>query len=219
MAGNFIKHPRRMVVVIAAELNLPFSCSLKANDELEVKMKKFIASILAIALVLSCSATAFADYDNTDNGYIASSEQNIVPSVPQQLISRPNALNPNVIVTRGSTLPTEAYEFDGTSPYSGSFSGVSGGLYTNYYFTGHTKYYVSFDNVSVTSNCNFVFYLYDMTTRSMVGAAKSYSFSSSSSSNEAYASYNTYADHNYCVFFRTDYTARASGNIYVSYAY
>lgn len=177
-------------------------------------MKKKIIAMLLVLTMAVCAFPMSAFADNSEKNFFAdTSNVNL-----QCIVSKPTPMN-SFCITRGTSLPTEKYVFDGTTPYKGSFSDVSAGIYTNYYFTGYTKYNVSFTNVSATANCNLIFYLYNMTTGTMVGTAKKVAISSSSSDNEAYASYDAIANSKYCVFFRTDRNASISGNIKVSYSY
>lgn len=177
-------------------------------------MKKKLVALLLVLTMALCLFPASAFADNGEKNFVV--ETSNVNS--QRMVSRPTPLNP-LNITRGTNLPTDKYVFQGTEPYKGSFSDVSAGIYTNYYFSGYTKYNVSFTNVSATGNCNLIFYLYNMTTGTMVGQAKSVAISSDTSYNEAYASFTTIASSNYCVFFRTDNSKSISGNIKVTYSY
>lgn len=187
-------------------------------------MKKVISLLLCVVLVFSLSATAFADSEYELNTadlvdpaiQYESDAQNSINEL-QTVITYGNSLNPTFI-TRGTSRPTSAYTFDETNPYSASFSGVSAGIYSSYYFTGHTKYNVSFRNVTVSANCNFIFYLYDMTGGYIVNNTSEVGFTKGTN-NEAYASYDTIGDHCYYVFCRTNSTATASGTMKVSYSY
>ncbi len=186
-------------------------------------MKKIVSTLLAIAMLFSCSVNAFADYDLQD-----SKPEQVSSAIAQEkamannaansqcLVSRPTPLNPQNI-TRGVSKPTQKYTFSGYNPYYGSFTDVCGGIYTNYYFTGYSIYNVGFTGVSVSSDCTFYYSLIDMETGNSVGGLKKASFSADSS-NEAGSSYDVLPDHKYCVFFRTDYSASASGTVSVSYS-
>lgn len=186
-------------------------------------MKKKLLSMLLALVMTVCvfPMSAFADDSNNFQSPIYSEMmEKDVPSgaiSEQHMITRPTLENPYSIVTRGTTVPTQKWTFSGSSPYSASFSGVSAGIYSSYYFSGYSKYNVSFTNVTVDNDCQFVFYLYDMTNGAIVGFAQQYSFSEGST-NEAYKSYSVVSSHEYYVFFRTLSTAKADGTLNVSYS-
>lgn len=192
-------------------------------------MKKRILAILLVLTMVVCSfpVNAFAA-DNSPAAQLIPVSSAIVQEEKittsnasansQLLVSRPFGMNSPASVTRGVSLPTKEYTFDGQTPYFGLFSDVKEGIYTNYYFTGYSKYNVSFGSVTVTSNCSFTFFLYNMSTGSIVGTPQTVAFTAGIY-NSAEASFNTLASYKYCVFFRTDGNGYASGNIGVSYSY
>jgi hypothetical protein len=189
-------------------------------------MKKIISTALILAVVLSLSTTAFADGivnvnaseslgQNTENEILETAIAN-----EQSIINMPSVRQPVSILRRGTSLPTSQWYFNGTAPYSATFSNVKAGIYTNYYFYGHDTYYVSVSKVSVSKDCKFTFFMYDMTEPDEIEPLSSTAFSASSSSNEAEATYSDLnSNHKYCVFLRTDGQGAASGTITVSYSY
>lgn len=103
-------------------------------------MKKLLSLVLAICLVFSLGTTAFA----ADSSAIPT---NVIPS--SETIQITSAKSTISTAFSASVSPmTTSRPGSGTSlPYSGSFSGVNGTIYSNYYFftNGATQFYVDWN--------------------------------------------------------------------------
>lgn len=188
-------------------------------------MKKNMLSTLLILSLLVCAfnVTAFADNTVLEEAEIKNVEIQESKSVheyeyKQYIMS--NLGSGMKIFTRGTSLPTEKHNFDGIEPYRGSFKEVKFGIYTNVYFQGYDKLNVSFEDISVTGNCKFMYGLYDMTDGRYVNGDLSERSFTTNGPNNAYGSYKSLnTTHKYCVYFKTDgFGAAAAGTVKVTYS-
>ena len=113
--------------------------------------KAFVSVVLILACVFSMSISVAAAGSNTgDNSSFILKET----------------------VARGESVPSRSWNF-GNGDYSGSFSGLRTGLYTNRYFTGSTSYTIEWDventgpaiSGAPNDDVTFVIRIYDITDR------------------------------------------------------
>ena len=139
--------------------------------------------ILAIMFTLSLFSSAFAidQCGGTDSSSIKS--------------------EPILYSPMGTTVPTAPHSL----PYSGSFSGVKAGVYTNYYFTGTTTLNVAVTNITINKNqtTKLMVNLYDVTSHCFLWGTSSdiLPYNTSSSFYASLTGPGLTSSHNYAVFF------------------
>lgn len=180
-------------------------------------MKKLISIMMSISLIFSLSSVAFADEGAEILNQAQDTKVYYTLPVDQEILIEHFASGYGIKeISRGVDIPTSEHDLS-SGVYTGSFSGVMGGIYTNKYFTGRNTLKVMFENLTGSTSCTFYYMLYDITSGSY-GSARSVSLSTSST--ESYYTFTGLnSAHEYCVFMRTNYMGTASGDITVSSTY
>ena len=157
-----------------------FIKSYKTSNEKErgtlvikTRFTRFLAAVLAISLLVVPGSAFATNADNADRAF-----------------STYDVITENSLL-RGTNVPTA----QGTLPYTGAFSNVQAGVYTNYYFTGVNSLIVEFWSTT-PSNATFTVQILNVDGGYWVGADSGVSTYKKCS--------NLSATEKYAVFFRPD---------------
>lgn len=169
-----------------------------------------IATVFALAL--SMNASAFAAESKTSLVTVPTETMTAFYHMNNQ-----NILSNNGVVTRGTSYPNQQWN-SSDGAYNGSFTEVQrGGVFTNYYFTGYSKYYVSLSSLKTSSGTSTAqLYLCDLDQGSELLIGTSESLSASSDESLDGNPTGLFTDHKYCFKIRSTSGKKMSGNITVT---
>ena len=183
--------------------------------------KRIFCLVLAILIFSACGTMGvLADY-SVPQTLVEYSETEPI-SVPENVIeidlTKEKPMSANDLqwnMARGTSVPTQKWDFVNNGGYYGNFSGVAAGIYTNYYFTGVSVLRVRFDNLTTTGSTQLVYMIKDLSNNTVYGPYTS-EIISGSSNLELFRQFTVSSSGKYCVFFRTNNYEQISGRITVN---
>mgnify|MGYP004661012385 FL=1 len=183
-------------------------------------IKKILSVVLVLAMMAALGTQVFAENEErvTAIGYNSALvgemvKENAAATGGYERVCHVGSIS----AMRGTSLPSSAWSFwDGV--YSGSFSGVKSGIYTNYYFTGVNTLRLYFSGLCTQSGtAKLTYYLIDMSDNNSATGPYYSELLSTTSSDEVYKTFSGLtSSHNYCIWLRSNNTRGIDGNITIS---